>query len=146
MRAVVDPGVLVSAALNPNGSPARLVDAARTGRLVLVVSEHLIAELDDVLARERIASRLDAAALARLRQVLAEAPRSDDPPAVPVSRDANDDYLVALARHSGADALISGDGDLLSLTDLAPPVLSRRRGRYRPRHGLRPARGRSSRN
>ncbi len=79
MRAVVDPGVLVSAALNPNGAPGRLVDAARTGRLVLVVSEHLIAELDDVLARQRIASRLNADALARLRQVLAEAPLSDDP-------------------------------------------------------------------
>jgi len=41
-----------------------------------------------------------------------------------VSRDPNDDYLVALARRSGAEALISGDDDLLSLTDLDPPVLS----------------------
>ncbi len=41
-----------------------------------------------------------------------------------MSRDPNDDYLVALARRSGAEALISGDDDLLSLTDLDPPVLS----------------------
>ena len=54
----------------------------------------------------------------------------DPPPAGPITRDVDDDYLVRLARASGADAVISGDGDLLSadIPDvvLAPAELVRR--------------------
>lgn len=52
---------------------------------------------------------------------------ADDPDETrPVSPDPDDDYLVALARSTGADALVSGDTDLtnLDLTDL--PVLTPR--------------------
>ena len=38
----------------------------------------------------------------------------------PVSRDPDDDYLVALADSVRADALVTGDADLLDLAD--PPV------------------------
>lgn len=43
-----------------------------------------------------------------------------------MSRDPDDDYLIALARTARADALVSGDADLtdLDLTDL--PVLTPR--------------------
>jgi len=115
---------MVSAALSPSGTPAKLIEAARAGQLALVVSVLLIAELDDVLARERISARLDAAALGRLRRVLAEAPLVEDPAAEAVSRDPADDYLIALARTSAAECLISGDKDLVSLVGLDPPVLT----------------------
>lgn len=124
MRAVVDPGVLVSAALSPSGTPAKLIEAARTGQLALVVSALVVAELEDVLGRQRIRARLDAVALDRLRRVLAEAPLVEDPAAEAVSRDPADDYLIALARASTADCIISGDKDLVSLDDLEPPVLT----------------------
>ena len=124
MRAVVDPGVLVSAALSPSGTPAKLIEAARAGQLALVVSALLVGELDDVLGRERIAVRLDTGALGQLRRVLAEAPLVEDPAVEAISRDPTDDYLIALARASGADCLISGDKDLVSLVDLDPPVLT----------------------
>ena len=124
MRAVVDPGVLVSAALSPSGTPAKLIEAARTGQLALVVSALVVAELDDVLGRERISARMDTAALDRLRRVLAEAPLVEDPAAEAVSRGPADDYLIALARVSTADCIISGDKDLVSLDDLEPPVLT----------------------
>jgi hypothetical protein len=39
-------------------------------------------------------------------------------------RDPNDAYLIALARQSGADALVSGDRDLAELDDPRPPVLT----------------------
>jgi len=77
-----------------------------------------------VLSRPRIALRLNAASLERLRAPLAEAPMFEDPPAPPVSRDPKDDYLIVLAPSTGADALISGDRDLTSLDDVVPPVLS----------------------
>ncbi|MHB1549246.1 MAG: hypothetical protein ACYCV5_06710 [Acidimicrobiales bacterium] len=55
---------------------------------------------------------------------LAEAPLVEDPAAEAVSRDPADDYLIALARASTADRVISGDKDLVSLDDLEPPVLT----------------------
>ena len=39
------------------------------------------------------------------------------------TRDPKDDYLVALARAVGVDGIISGDGDLISLSKLVPPVI-----------------------
>lgn len=51
-RAIVDPGVYVSAAIT-DGATRRLVQAAQAGRLTLVVSDRLLAELADVLHREK---------------------------------------------------------------------------------------------
>jgi hypothetical protein len=74
--------VLVSAALSRLGNPAKIVEAARVGRFILVTSPTLLAELDDVLSRPKIAMRLDPEGLQRLREVLAAAPVTGDPPAV----------------------------------------------------------------
>jgi putative PIN family toxin of toxin-antitoxin system len=114
--------VLVSAALSRLGNPASIIEAARAGRFVLVTSPRLLAELNDVLSRPKIAARLDPDGLALLREVLATAPVTADPPAVAVSRDPKDDYLIALAQQSGAECLVSGDQDLTVLVDMAPPV------------------------
>lgn len=43
-----------------------------------------------------------------------------------VLRDKDDDYLVALAQAAGADAIITGDADLLDHDGLAPPALDPR--------------------
>ena len=56
----------------------------------------------------------------------------DDPPDAPaVSRDLKDDYLVALANAAHADALVSGDQDLLVLSppqeEVGNPVMRPRR-------------------
>jgi predicted nucleic acid-binding protein len=40
--------------------------------------------------------------------------------------DPEDDYLVALAREAGAEAIVSGDGHLLGHAGLEPPALSPR--------------------
>lgn len=114
--------MLVSAALSTLGNPAKIVEAARAGRFVLVASPKLLAELNDVLNRPKIATRLDPEGLRRLREVLAATPVTGDPPAVAVSRDPKDDYLVALAQRSEAECLVSGDKDLTVLGDLVPRV------------------------
>jgi len=44
--------------------------------------------------------------------------------AAAVSRDPDDDYLVALAQSANVDHLVSGDKDLTSLATVSPPVLS----------------------
>ncbi len=56
-RVVIDPGVLVSAFISPKkAAPALLVDAILDGNLELLVSPALIAELTDVLGREKFAA------------------------------------------------------------------------------------------
>jgi hypothetical protein len=59
MRVVIDPGVLVSAFISPKkAAPALLVDAALDGTLDALVCPALIAELTDVLGREKFAKHL----------------------------------------------------------------------------------------
>ena len=44
----------------------------------------------------------------------------------PVLRDSSDDYLLALARSGDAEAIVTGDKDLLEHAGLQPPVISAR--------------------
>ena len=116
-RAVLDPNVLVAAAIRPGGSPARCVGAFAEGRYELVVSPLLLEELRSVLRRERFRSFLTVEQADRFVHALGrDATLVADPAEPPsVSRDRGDDYLVALARAAGAHVLVSGDADLLEL-------------------------------
>jgi uncharacterized protein len=116
-RAVVDPSVLVSAFLgNRDAGPGQLVAAWRDHRFVMVVSPQLLKELGEVLARpkfERWAG--DDRGTAYVAAFVAQSERHADPEddAGGHVRDADDDYLVALARAAEADAIVSLDRDLL---------------------------------
>jgi predicted nucleic acid-binding protein len=51
----------------------------------------------------------------------------DDPACIePLLRDADDDYLVALARGTGAEAIVTGDKDLLEHPGLEPRAINAR--------------------
>ena len=129
IRAVIDPNVLVSAFISRRGSsPDRIVRAWRAGAFELVVSPKLLAELTDVLHRPKFAQQAaDGRADAYVAALTADASRLDDPPDPPsVSPDADDDYLFALARAAGADAIVSGDRHLTGLRDPHPRVMTPR--------------------
>jgi len=116
IRAVVDPGVLVSAFIGRQGSvPDRIVRAWRTGRVELVVSIALLDELSDVLARPKFArATREGRALDFVGALRVGASTVSDPSGTEaITRDPKDDYLVRLARSSAATALVSGDRDLL---------------------------------
>ena len=117
IRAVVDPGVLVSAFIGRPGSvPDRIVRAWRAGRIELVVSRGLLEELSGVLARPKFASAArEGRAIDFVEALRVGASLVNDPPAAiePITRDPKDHYLVWLARSSAATALVSGDRDLL---------------------------------
>lgn len=127
LRGIADTNVLVAAGVNPRGVCARLWEAAVGGNWRLVVSPRLLSELEDVLGREKFrrwvsienASRY----LADVRNVAQVVPDAE-PPWPAATRDAKDDYLVALARSAGVDALVSGDVHLTELVDLVPAVVS----------------------
>lgn len=123
---MLDPGVIVSGLLNPDGPPGRLLDAWVDGEFDLVVSPHLLEELTEVLARPKLASRLDSTVVSdMLRLVRGAAVVVGDGPPARVCRDPDDDYLVALALGTGS-LLVSGDKDLLSVqvehVEVLPPV------------------------
>ncbi len=49
----------------------------------------------------------------------------DDPDVIaPTTRDADDDYLIALARSHGVEVIVSGDKDLLEWAAQDPPVVT----------------------
>jgi len=119
MRVVADANVFVSAALgrSPESPSVRTINTALDGRIELVMSPALLAEIIDVLSRPRIRKRISAGDAQRfLGDVAAQALMFADPADPPsVCRDADDDYLVALAAVSGADVLVTGDEDLLGV-------------------------------
>ncbi|NML14032.1 putative toxin-antitoxin system toxin component, PIN family [Azohydromonas caseinilytica] len=119
MRIVLDTNVALSALLW-RGTPYRLLATIRQrGDVQLYSSAALLTELADVLSRPSIAKRL--ALIGRsARDVLSdyvEAVEVVEPQAVPrvVPNDADDDHVIAAAVASHADAIVSGDTDLLSM-------------------------------
>jgi putative PIN family toxin of toxin-antitoxin system len=121
-RAVLDPGVLVSALITPSGTPAKLLTAAGAGAFELIVSPLLMEELEAVLRRDKFGRYVEPdTVVAYLAFLQREAVSANDPGAPPPIRceDPDDDYLIALA-HSRTAALVSGDRHLLDLAGRIP--------------------------
>jgi putative PIN family toxin of toxin-antitoxin system len=119
--------VLLAATVGRRDSPpSRLLDAVRMGQLEAVACEQLLMEVRDRLAaryfRDRVSAEERTAFLEMLGAIAAVLPDPVDPP--PVIRDRADDYLVALV--TAAEAIVSGDRDLLDHDGLEPPALSAR--------------------
>jgi len=116
-RVVLDPGVLISAVLSRAGAPAQLLLLWIEGRFEIVVSPHLLAELQQVLLRSKFRNRMterDAlgyAALLARRGIVVNDPIERER----VTADPKDDYLVDLAHAAGARFLVSGDAHLTEL-------------------------------
>lgn len=119
MRVVLDTNTLVSALLSPHGPPRRLLDDARAQVIELCSSPVLMAELLDVVSREKFARRFAQAGLTPLG-VVGEIRRMATmaaPVSVPrvVAEDADDDHVLACALAGKADLIVSGDKHLLDL-------------------------------
>jgi putative PIN family toxin of toxin-antitoxin system len=122
VRAVLDPNVIISALLSPDGAPANVVRAWIDGSYELVVSELLLGALERALGYPKLRSRVTASETNEVLHLLrSEADLVDDPDAPPpvASPDPGDDYLIALAAAASA-VIVSGDGHLLGLVDRLP--------------------------
>lgn len=88
----------------------------------------LLEEVLEVLTRPKLRRFVSVdAALELLADIKGAAETHPDPVVIEaISRDADDDYLVALLTDSGADRLVSGDADLLALAGRDPRILSPR--------------------
>ena len=118
MRLVADTNVVVSALLW-GGPPQAILTAARDRRIGIYTSAALFAELEEVLGRAKMERRFAAIGrtpahlldryLALTRFVIAA------PLAEAVSRDPDDDQVIACALAARANLIVSGDRDLLDL-------------------------------
>ena len=128
LRVVPDPNILVSAAVSVLGLPAAIVLAWTTGAFEIVVSEHLLRELHEVLARPKFRRYRTEAEVASYVEGFRAATLVADPPTRRlVTADEKDDYLMVLAQASGADYVVSGDRHLTQMMEADPPVLTPRR-------------------
>lgn len=118
MRLVLDTNIVASGLLW-NGTPAQLIDAARTGEIEIFTSHVLLAELTRILQRAKFAKAIDVSGLPLNELVLgyAELATLVTPTLIPatVPNDPDDDHVLACALAAEAELIVSGDNDLLTL-------------------------------
>ncbi len=115
LRVFIDTNVLVSAVVYA-GIPGRVLDAVDEGRLIGVVSLHVLEETRDVLTRPQFDFDGDTADsvvedLARMCEVVAVESASST-----WCSDPGDDPVVEAALLARVDAVVTGDAQLLRLS------------------------------
>ena len=129
-RLVVDASTLTSgvAGRPGGGAPWLLLLALIDLEFEAILCPELIREFSDALRNRYFQERFDARDLDEIVTSVTDAGTMYNDPArvEPLLRDADDDYLVALARDAGAEAIVSGDKDLLDHPDLQPPAINAR--------------------
>jgi len=119
IRAVIDTSILIRALIRPRGTVGPVLQGLRNADYQLLYSEPLLAELTDVLARPRLRAKYgltteDIGAVLSLILLRGE-------PVVPARRidacrDSSDNMVLEAAVAGQADAIVSGDEDLLTLS------------------------------
>jgi putative PIN family toxin of toxin-antitoxin system len=129
-RFVVDASTLVSgvASRQGGGAPWLILAALLDFEFEAVVCPRLIGEFRDALTNKYFRERFDpddlAEIVANVEEVATE--YADPGEITSLLRDPDDDYLVALAREADADAIVTGDRDLLDHAGLAPSAIAAR--------------------
>ena len=125
-RVVLDNNVVVSALVFPSGRLAWLSQAWQSSELTPIASWETIAELRRVLGYRKFGLSLSRQIGAmRQYQPWCEMVVVGEPPDVPECRDPRDRMFLELAVAGQADALVTGDGDLLALVPVfAVPIIT----------------------
>lgn len=121
MRVLIDTNVLISFLIQPGreGAVRAVIRAGLEGRFTLLVPQALLDELKvTVRGRPRLTRRIPLGELETFAALLAEIGErvaKIEEPFPSITRDRNDDYLLAYAQIGAADCLVTGDKDLLAL-------------------------------
>ena len=108
LRIVVDCNVFISLLIG--GEVGKLRPRLFSESVRLVISERLLAEIADVGSRSHLVRYFNAAQLRNFLDLLLDAGEliKDPSSPTPISRDVDDDYLLALAKASKAHVLLTG--------------------------------------
>jgi len=117
MRVVLDTSVLVSFLLTRGRVISVIIKQWETGRLEVVISPQIIAELRHVVEDERLATRLRPGALEVLLRALTENAEvvAGELELPGVTEDPDDDMVVACAVEGNAAYIITRDQHLLRM-------------------------------
>ena len=114
MRAVFDTNILVAAFLT-EGICAKLLTRARRRDVDLILCDGILQEFKGVLKKKFVASPHEVSdALLVLSEAALEIHGQADP-IKPICRDSDDDLILACAKGTAADYVVTGDADLLVL-------------------------------
>jgi uncharacterized protein len=118
MRVVIDTNLLISALIKPLGKTGVLIRHLRDGNFVPLYSNSSLEELSDVINRPRIQDKYgistrDIETLLRLMILRGEHVTPNIK--IQACRDPKDNKFLEIAITASADAIVSGDGDLLDL-------------------------------
>jgi hypothetical protein len=118
---IIDTNVWISAFLNPEGFPARLIQAGKTGSFSIVSSLPLLDEVHEVLLRPRImklrhSTEIDVEAfMVGIVAVVQLVPVSGE---LRLCRDPDDDVILETAIQGHASYVVSRDEDMTRDLDL----------------------------
>ncbi len=130
-RLVVDTNVIVSGLMTTGTPPAQILDAVKSKKVVLLVSDDVVIEYLRVLEYPHIRKykKITDEVIRDLTSLfIAEAERVEVLELVQKSKDPDDDKFLSLALAGKAAFLVTGDkGDLLSLKKIGDiPILTAR--------------------
>ena len=114
MKIVLDTNVLIAAFI-AHGSCSELLEHCAV-RHVIVLSQAILNELQDVLVRKFDFTHTEARLAGRLLKSRGQLVKPSPLPE-PVCRDPDDDMILATAITGGCLAIITGDKDLTDLTE-----------------------------
>jgi uncharacterized protein len=114
VHATVDTNVLISGLVYRRGKPHDLLQRALAGEISLAVSQPIVDEMADVLARKFGATLQETA---EAREIVAEAARIVTPSVElnVIAHDPPDNRVLECAMSAGSDYIVTGDKDLLRL-------------------------------
>lgn len=114
IRAVVDTQIWFRSVISPHGPSARVLEAYRAGRFMVVASAPLLDELEDVLRRPKLVKKfnLPPEAVDLVTDLRRRADLVAIDGSVQLCRDPKDDMFLETALRGRAQALVSEDKDL----------------------------------
>jgi len=131
MRVVVDTNVIVSALISAGSPPDQVLRAWRRGAFELIISPALLIEVESVLPRAKIATRVrwSGRKLASFVEELHRKTSVVNPQQElhVIAADPSDNRVLEAASEGHADYIVTGDGHLLDLgrhefTDIVTPA------------------------
>ena len=114
LRVIIDTNIFISFLIGKELTG--LKDMLVEGEVILILSEELLNEIKSVTQREKLAKYFSIEKVNELLELLIIIGKKVNVKSkVNISRDISDNFLLALAKDSKADYLITGDKDLLTI-------------------------------